>query len=153
MNRKILTIFALLMLAVSISAVSALGLDDLTGDSSPEKVTIDGVDFNIPAGFEEDPELSLNGTVNETMGIEYVTWGKTYSSNDALISLGVATYDDYEVDDTIPSTIGGDKLSVNGVDGYEYDVSPFEGFIYAKDGKLVIITVSDANILEDIVVK
>ncbi|MBR4448304.1 hypothetical protein [Methanobrevibacter sp.] len=155
MNRKILAIFALLIVAISISTVSAFGLDDLIGSSSEaENVTIDGIDFNIPAGFVEDEDMAVNGEVNESQGIEYTTWGKTYANDENdVISIGVATYDGVEVDDSIPAYIGGDKLSVNGVDGYDYNVPPFEGFTYAKDGKLVIISVTDDALLKDIVIK
>ncbi|MBQ2666195.1 hypothetical protein [Methanobrevibacter sp.] len=154
MNRKILAIFALLIVAASVGAVSAFSLSDLTGSgASDEKVTIDGFDFNIPAGFEEEVPLAINGDVNESQGIQYTTWGKTFSKgSNEVISIGVATYDGVEVEDYVAEYVGGDKLSVNGVDGYEYNVSPFEGFVYAKEGKLVIITVSDASLLEDIVI-
>lgn len=154
MNRKIFAILALLIVAISIGAVSASSFDDLTGSSSDaEKVTIDGIDFNIPAGFVEDEDLAINGVVNESQGVKYTTWGKTYEKGNEVISLGVATYDGVEVDDSIAEYVGGDKLSINGVDGYDYNVPPFEGFVYAKDGKLVIISVTDDKFLSDLVVK
>jgi hypothetical protein len=154
MNRKILAILALLIVAASISTVSALGLEDILGSSSEaQEVTIEGIDFNIPAGFVEDEDLAVDGEVNESQGVKYTTWGKTYAKGNDAISIGVATYDGVEVDDSIAEYVGSDELSVNGVDGYEYNVPPFEGFVYAKDGKLVIISVSDAKFLEDIVVK
>ena len=143
MNRKILAIFALLIVAISISAVSAFSLGDLIGSGSEaETVTIDGIDFNIPAGFVEEEKLAMNGEVNESQGIKYTTWGKTYANDENdVISIGVATYDGVEVDNSIASYIGGADKTINGVDGYEYNVAPFEGFTYAKDGKLVIISV------------
>jgi hypothetical protein len=156
MNRKVIAIFALLIVALGIGAVSAFDLSGLRGGDSAseaEIVTIDGIDFNIPAGFKEDKKLALDGVENETQGIEYVTWGKTYSKDNDVISIGVATYDGTEVDDTIASYIGGDEKTINGVKGYEYNVDPFKGFTYAKDGKLVIITTTDQSVLDEIVVK
>ena len=155
MNRKIIAILALLVVAIGMGAVSAFSLSDLTGSSSDaEIVTIDGIDFNIPAGFVEEEDLSLDGVVNETQGIKYTTWGKTYVNDEnKVISIGVATYDGVEVDDEIAKYIGGDRLSINGVDGYEYNVGQFEGFAYAKDGKLVIISTNDGSVLDELIVK
>ena len=155
MNRKIIAILALLVVAIGMGAVSAFSLSDLTGSSSDaEMVTIDGIDFNIPAGFVEEEDLSLDGVVNETQGIKYTTWGKTYVNDEnKVISIGVATYDGVEVDDEIAKYIGGDRLSINGVDGYEYNVGQFEGFAYAKDGKLVIISTNDGSVLDELIVK
>ena len=155
MNRKIIAIFALLILAVSVSAVSAFGLSDLTGSSSDAGVvTIDGIDFNIPDGFSEEKNLAIDGEVNKTDGIQYTTWGKTYiNDQNKVISIGVATYDGVEVTDEMPQYIGGDKLSINGVDGYEYNVATYDGFTYAKDGKLIIISTNDGDLLQDVIVK
>ena len=155
MNRKIIAIFALLILAVSVSAVSAFGLSDLTGSSSDAGVvTIDGIDFNIPDGFSEEKNLAIDGDVNETNGVQYTTWGKTYVNDEnKVISIGVATYDGVEVTDEMPQYIGGDKVTINGVDGYEYNVASYDGFTFAKDGKLIIISTNDGDLLQDVVVK
>lgn len=155
MNRKIIAIFALLILAVSVSAVSAFGLSDLTGSSSDAGVvTIDGIDFNIPDGFSEEKNLAIDGEVNETNGVQYTTWGKTYINDEnKVISIGVATYDGVEVTDEMPQYIGGDKVTINGVDGYEYNVASYDGFTFAKDGKLIIISTNDGDLLQDVVVK
>ena len=155
MNRKIIAIFALLILAVSVSAVSAFGLSDLTGSSSDAGVvTIDGIDFNIPDGFSEEKNLAIDGDVNETNGVQYTTWGKTYINDEnKVISIGVATYDGVEVTDEMPQYIGGDKVTINGVDGYEYNVASYDGFTFAKDGKLIIISTNDGDLLQDVVVK
>ena len=155
MNRKIIAIFALLILAVSVSAVSAFGLSDLTGSSSDAGVvTIDGIDFNIPDGFSEEKNLAIDGEVNETDGVQYTTWGKTYINDEnKVISIGVATYDGVEVTDEMPQYIGGDKVTINGVDGYEYNVASYDGFTFAKDGKLIIISTNDGDLLQDVVVK
>ena len=157
MNKKIIAIFALLIVAIGIGAVSAFDLGDLIGDSSSaeaENVTIDGIDFVIPAGYVEDKELALDGVENDTEGFKYTTWGKTYQNNDSdVISIGVATYDGVEVDDAMPSYIGGNEKTINGVKGYEYNTPPFSGFTYAKNGKLVIISLTDEKALDEIIVK
>ena len=157
MNRKILAILTILVVALSITAVSASGLFDFAGDSQKaeaQNVTIDGIDFVIPAGYTEDESLAVDGVKNDTEGVKYTTWGKTYE-NDAhdVISIGVATYDGVEVDESMPAYIGGAEKTINGVNGYEYKVGSFDGFTYAKNGKLVIISLTDAKALDELIVK
>ena len=157
MNKKIFAILTLLVVAVGVSAVSAFDLNDLMGGISSDEaqnVTIDGIDFVIPAGYVEDENLSLDGVKNNTAGVEYLTWGKTYENDkDDVISIGVATYDGVEVDESMPAYIGGDEKTINGVKGYDYDVKPFSGFTYAKNGKLVIISLTDEKVLDELIVK
>lgn len=52
MNKKIFTVFALLIVETSISAVSAFDLGNIFGGD--ETVTIGVIDFNIPADYKED---------------------------------------------------------------------------------------------------
>ena len=51
----LLAIFAI----VIAGSVSAFDLGFLTGDSGPETVTIEGIDFNIPEGYVLDSNLEL----------------------------------------------------------------------------------------------
>ena len=157
MNKKIFAIFALVLVAISITAVSAFDLGGLIGgDSTSEaqNVTLRGIDFTIPAGYDEDEIYAIDGEVNESSGVTYTSWGKTYENDDGdIVSLLVAEYDGVEVDDEMPAYIGSDKMTVNGVDGYKYDVDPFYGFTYAMDGKLVIITSNVKDVFDGFVVK
>lgn len=70
MNKKIFTIFALILLVASISAVSAFDLGDLFGSGKNETITIDGVKFNIPAGYKEDQSNTTNNRLNEFKKME-----------------------------------------------------------------------------------
>ena len=69
------------------------------------------------------------------------------------VTNAISVYDGAEVNDAVAEYVGDEKMSVNGVDGYNYTMGPFNGFTYAKNGKLVIITSNDDGILEDVVVK
>ena len=53
MKKKLFAIFALLIVAAGITAVSSFDLGDLMGSSEPQNGTINGIDFNIPEGFSE----------------------------------------------------------------------------------------------------
>lgn len=141
-------------IAFALVLAGAVAAADLTSPSqNDEIVTVDGIDFKIPAGFSEDPDYAINGEANETGGITYTTWGKTFEKGSAILSVAVASYDGAEVNDAVAQYVGDEKMSVNGVDGYNYTMGPFNGFTYAKNGKLVIITSNDDGILEDVVVK
>ena len=153
MNKKALIIFSLLMVVLSTTAISAFDLNGWGNDSQDEKVTIEGIDFNIPAGYTEDEDLAVDGQVNETNGIEVTTWSKTFSvSDDDFVSIAVAEYDGVEVDDSIPEIVGQDAKTVNGIDGYDYSFGPMDGITYAKDGKLVIVMVMGEISLEDVII-
>ncbi len=157
MNKKILAILSLVILAiVCTGSVSALDLGSMLGwgDSSSDggKITIDGVDFNIPAGFEEAKDQAMDNETEDNSDITTITNGKTFTKgDDEVISIGVATYVGYEVNDTIAEYVGDEKLSINGVDGYSYGSGIFDGFVYANDGKLVIITTTNETLLDEVV--
>lgn len=151
MNRKALVIFSLLALSVfCIGAASALDLGDST--SQAENITLDSITFQIPAGFEEEKALALDNEKDSISGISYTTNGKTFSKGSEIISIGVATYDGYEVDDQIASMVGNGEKTVNDVKGYDYSDDNFSGFVYAKNGKIVIISVTDEALLEEVVI-
>ena len=44
-------------------------------------------------------------------------------------------------------------MTVNGVDGYEYDYENQHGFVYAKDGKLVVLLANDEDLIDQIITK
>ena len=58
-----------------------------------------------------------------------------------------------KVTDEITAEIGSKAMTINGVDGYEYSDEGYDGFIYPKDGNMVIITASDMDLIKDVVVK
>ena len=157
MNRRIFAILSLLVVAIMcVGAASAFDLGSILGDDSSseaQNITIDGSDFQIPAGFVEDVDEAMDNQKNETSGITTITNGKTFSKGSDVISIGVATYEGYEVDDSIASYVGDKEKTINGVDGYDYSYPPFDGFVYAKDGKLVIISLTDGNMLDEIILK
>ena len=153
MNRKIIAILAILIVAVSVGAVTAFSFGD-SSDSDGEKINVHGVDFNIPDGFKEDSRAKLDGVENETAGVSYKTWTRGYENDDGdVIIVGVAVYDGYDVtDDVLESLSGGEELSVNGVDGYIFDDYPFYRFMYPADGDAAIVTVTDQDLLKDVII-
>lgn len=126
-----------------------------SSSSNAKKIKIEGIEFSIPDGFKEDSSSldSVNDKQFEANNIKYTMDGKMFTDGKDTFTVGVITYEDHEVDDSIVKGVGGDALTINGVDGYEYDYENQEGFAYAKDGKLVTILANDDDLLDEIVCK
>ncbi|WP_405294537.1 hypothetical protein [Methanobrevibacter sp.] len=129
--------------------------DTKTDSSSAkgEKVTVSGADFNVPEGFKEDPSYSMDKFDMKIGDSEMKLSAKTFVKGDDVICCGVAKYPGHEVTDDIVKEVGSKALTINGVDGYEYNGDDYDGFIYAKDGNMVIITASDMDLINDVVIK
>ena len=151
MNKKIFAILSLAIIAiVCAGTVSAFDLGSFFGDSD-ETVTIDGFDFNIPAGFKENPDYAID---NETDGGDsYIMNGKSYEKGSSVFVILVTEYDGMDVDDEIVSLVGGDPFTVNDVDGYLKEDGEYYVFSYAKDNKLVVISANDQDLFKDVVIK
>ena len=53
MNRKFLMLLILISI-FSITAVSAFSFEDLFGGGENQTVEVDGIEFNVPAGYSEN---------------------------------------------------------------------------------------------------
>lgn len=154
MNKKIILALTLVVIAASITAVSAFSLDDLTGGSSePEKITIDGIDFQVPDGFTEDP---LYESVNETSsqgGVEY-TYNQKLFENDKnqSVSILVGDYGEYKVTDDVIQVVADEKKTINGIDGYTAEEDGIYIFAYAKNDKLVVLTATEDNLFDQFLI-
>lgn len=156
MNKKIILGISLVLIAVmAIGAVSAFDLGSLLGgdDAEDQTVTIDGIDFNIPAGFVEDPNEATVNETNEISGITYITNGKLYEKNGTFVALLVADYGKYKVTDEIAKSVGGDAKTINNVSGYLTTDGIYKVFNYAKDDKLVVISTTDEDVISDFIIE
>jgi len=150
-NKKILALLTLIVLAASVSAVSAFGFDDLLGGEN-ETVTIDGIDFNIPAGFKEDANYSAENEKTSIGSVSYTFDQKLYEKGSTAVSILVADYGENKVTDEIVGSIGGEKATLNGIDGYSSKENDIYIFSYAKNDKLVTITSTDEKVISDFLI-
>ena len=153
-NRKILFIGLLAIFAIVIAgSVSAFDLGFLSGDSGPEEITIEGINFTIPEGYKEDAN---NSFVNETASVGSLTYtmnGKTFENDDGdAIAILIADYGEYNVTDEVLQQVEKKKKTINGHDGYVKKDGIFTIFSYEEDGDLVTITASDEDIIDQVVV-
>ena len=155
MNKKIILGLSLVLIAVmAIGSASAFDFGSLFGGGSDtnQTVTIDGIDFNVPAGFVEDENQSTVNEKNQISGVNYTTNGKLYQKGETYVALLVADYGEYNVTDEIAQTVGGTPRTINNVNGYLTVNGIYKVFDYAKDGKLVVISTTDLSALEDFII-
>ena len=154
MNKKIIAILSLLIVLMSITAVSAFGLDDLLGDNRPDQnITIDNIKFQLPAEFEEDKNYeSINEKASQG-GVEYTYSQKTFQNDDGnSISILVGDYGEYKVTDEIVSVMGGEKTTINNVTGYLSHEDDIIVFGAAKNNKLIVITAEDEDDIGEVTI-
>ena len=153
-KRSILFIGLLAIFAIVIAgSVSAFDLGFLSGDSGPEEITIEGINFTIPEGYKEDAN---NSFVNETASVGSLTYtmnGKTFENDDGdAIAILIADYGEYNVTDEVLQQVADEPKTINGHDGYVKKDGMFTIFSYEEDGDLVTITASDEDIIDQVVV-
>ena len=159
MNKKFLVLLRLCVVIVSMSSACAFDLNSVSdlfinnGDAT--NVTISGIDFNIPSGFTEALNESVENQTTDNPYINYSMSSKTFLNVDGdAIEIAVSGSDDVQADDDFAkeAAMGGNKTTINGVDGYEFSDIDFNGFTFAKDGKLVILLATNKELLNDVVV-
>ncbi|MBE6513505.1 MAG: hypothetical protein E7Z75_10265 [Methanobrevibacter olleyae] len=169
MKNKLFAILIVAILAiVSLGGVYALDIGSIfdTGNS----VTVDGVRFNVPDGFEEvisNSTTKYNRTVDN---IPYYSEIKNYAYGNDTVSLSVSKNPSHKATDETAKHYGGDSETINGVSGYleyhpqtvtkftsgkyiyTFTTYPYYTFAYAKDDKLVIVSASEKEYLSDILI-
>lgn len=152
MNKKIFTIFALLIVITSISAVSAFDLGGLFGMSEENKtVTIEGVDFNIPAGYKEDSTNTFN-IIESFIDEGYDFDGKVYSKDNTQVGLFVYKYNSSgSADNDILSSFT-NQTTINDIGGFiEFEDNDYV-FVYTKDDCIVLVASNDQNAISDFII-
>lgn len=152
MNKKIIAVLALLIVATSISAVSAFDLADIFGGEENETVTIDGVDFNIPAGFEEDP-TNATDEISDSLNDEgaQIT-SKGYEKGDTAVAIFVINVTNGLTNEEALEAMGGDETTINNVTGYLIKDGDATMFTFEKNDHVVMITTSDEKIIGDFLI-
>lgn len=153
MNKKILAILAILIVATSISAVSAFDLGSLFGASGDnETVKIGGIDFNIPAGYIEDQTNFTNESTKALNQLGLNVSGKSYVSDTTGVEILVGNYSSNGLNDSdVLSNIEGNATKIKGVDGaLSHDGDYTFGFV--KDKCIVVITSNDKNAIGDFLI-
>ena len=152
MNKKILAILVLLIVATSISAVSAFDLGALFGGAQNETVTIDGVDFNIPAGFLEDPTNATDEVTAplKEQGAQIIS--KAYVKDNTAVGLFVMNITNGLTNEQALKAIGGDETTINNVTGYIIKDGDVLMFNFEKNDRVVMVSSDDKNTIGDFII-
>jgi hypothetical protein len=152
MNKKILTVLALLIVVTSISAVSAFDLGDLFGmGDKNETVKIEGIDFNIPAGYKEDSKNTFN-IIEKFIKDGYDLDGKVYKKDNTEVGLFVYNYSSLGLDENDFLNDFANETTINNVGGFlEFDDNE-NVFVYTKDKCIVMIASNDKNVIGDFII-
>lgn len=141
MNKKLLTILALLIVVGSITAVSASGLGDLFVSEKNQTVSVGGLDFNLPADYKEmQPSKNLTNQVAQYNKQGLNLTFKFFAKDSQGIGIGVFNN---LTDSQISQLISSDNntTTINGINGtLTKDSDGVSIFTYQKDGKVVMIT-------------
>lgn len=166
----IIAILAILTVVLA-GSVSAFDLGFLSGgDSEPQEITVGGIDFSIPAGFDENEEYKMVNEKSNTSGIDYYmsSAGFEDDSKQKAIYILVGDYDEYNVTDEIIEYVLDDmdyeKKTINGHDGYLVQQStssssslmaveePICMFVYEENGDLVFLGATNDSYFSDVII-
>ena len=129
MTRKLLIIFALIIVAVATTGIVAAG----------ESVTVNDVQFTLPDGYA--PE--------DSDGYNVAAFGLYFSKDGDLIMI-IVMEDTSDMDD-IKSNSSYTKKTFGDTEGYLSYGNNSVMFDYIKDGKLVTIGAHEESLIEEIV--
>ena len=155
MIKKVLVLLSLFVVLAGMSSVCALDFSELFLSNSDENVTVDGIDFNVPKGFSEVENSSYDNQADDNPYVDYNMSVKVFTNASGdIIELSVSESGSVNATDALAkdASIDGNKTTINGVDGYAFADTEFSGFSYAKDGKLVIVSATDKELLNDIII-
>lgn len=152
MNIKKILIISLCVFAIilSLNVASAGFFDGLFGSDQPTNVTISGINFTIPAGYDEDTSMSK---VNEMADDGQIMNSKSYTNGEFVIGISVSSYGGdgiYWNGDELFNTT---QKTIAGKEGYISHDSELDSdfFMYVDGDKGVIVSAHNETIIEDII--
>ena len=148
MNKKLLAVLVLLIVAVSMSTASASFLDDIFG--SRQNVKIGDIDFSIPKGYNEDSSVKeANDLVNKYKSEGYNISFKTFvKDNTNFLGIGVMNVNNTQFNQSVLET---NKTTIENVTGsltVNNDGSCLFAYLDPNNKTVVIISNSKENIVE-----
>ena len=152
MNKKIIAILALLIVATSITAVSAFDLGDIFGGNQNETIKIDSVDFNIPAGFKEDSTNTLDKIMEPLKEDGGQISSKAYTKDNDAVGLFVINVTNGLTNNEALKAMGGDKTIINNVTGNLKKDDDISMFIFEKNDRIVMISSNDEKLIGDFLI-
>ena len=120
------------------------------GDEN-KTVTIEGVDFNIPAGYKEDSTNTFNiieGFIDEGYDFD----GKVYSKDNTQVGLFVYKYNPSDSTDNDILSSFTNQTTINDIGGFiEFEDNDYV-FVYTKDDCIVLVASNDQNAISNFII-
>lgn len=140
---------AVLLFFLLIAGVSAT--EDIDFSDTNTTVTLDGVNFNIPAGFGELKNLSVNE--KDENGVVKLGSFFTNPDNDLLMVSVVTANQEINGDLTnyLPENVSAYNRTIDGHDGIRWQDSGEEFFLYVQGNDVVIIEAPSESYFEDMI--
>lgn len=154
MNKKLVTILALLIVAGSISAVSAFDLGDIFGSGENQTVTVSGLKFNIPDGYEEvAPTKDVTEMFdNLTVKGANITYKLFTKDSSAIV---IATYNnltDSQIKEFMAIDNNATNTTIDGINGtITRTTDGVSMFTYSKEGKVVMVSAESKEVISEVI--
>lgn len=158
MKKIMIVLIALIAIGVSIGAVSAEGFSFSFGSESNsdggdisinnDKLSLQGIDFKVPAGFKENESARMVANATEAFGEKCKVSGTEFYNNETNFIVQVFFADDGDFNDLKVNNATNQTIA-----GHQGFVTEKEGrtlFDYVVDGKIVEINSPDQQTLESI---
>ena len=111
-------------------------------------VTVDGINFTVPDGYIEDIGEEIINESNFEDGVSYTTCQKSFENESDILLISVSTYETELTDEDMADF--GKNTTINNITGYLEDLNFCSVFTYNQDGKLVVVTVTNPDVIEEV---
>ena len=140
MNKKLLFALTVAIVAVAaIGTVSAFDLESLFGAPKDKNVTLDGENFTIPGVFEENKEMSKNGTVRDYGSFKSKEYSRGYVNDTHYLNILIYDYNGTNLDNDLINYMNGTSKDVSGIQGFMYKDNIGYTYTYGKGTKVISI--------------
>ena len=155
-SKKIIIIITLAVLIIALTGLTiASDLTSIGGTMPETAIAIEGIDFNIPEGYEKDNAKSVVNETRTTGNTSFVLNQESYeNSNGEEIIISIADYDDFDVDADALYRIceGADAKTLMGYSGYITSNDTCTQFTYAFNHRAVTITAPNEDLIKQILI-
>lgn len=149
-KHSLLLILLIILALFSVNAAVADGFFGF-GESDDNIVSICGVEYNIPEGFHENVNSSINNESLNDGGFAYYLTSKQYSNAKDIFTVGVSHYT-LEITNKTLEKLGGEPRNIDGHDGYFKNIKDGCEFNYIVNGDIVSVSATNEDLLTKVIV-
>lgn len=158
----------LIIAIVAIFCVVVAGALILSGGGD-QVATVGGIDFNVPEGFTENEDYSMDHEYYEESDFYESYTALEEDSGQNVILVSVIELEKGSVDEDfiayLADSLNGRRKTINGHSGYIANVNSLAGYVplldngddlygffYEENGKMIIIASNDTSYFEDVII-